>query len=350
MSGFLLDGAGQDVYGLWLAENFYGTIKDVFILNTGSRPYTNIRGQAVTHNNFVCYGCGDGVVTYDNTNLTFEGGGFERLAGSWYFDQRQPSSFAKGGVSFDDVWFESDLTNFPTDGFLRLSGRRNKVAIHAALATTATVEQAVRFNDTTDSRLIDGITMGASPCTGADVTVNNVSGTMFLKAHAGARHNRIAGYYTASKIDDDGVGNTWDVSPSLAVAVQHVTGRFQVRHGDTGSGVPIGATNWVLDADHNAGTPIIRMLGNNNNAIDSDGGNLRLSSNLGQRYNTNSVGFIWNAAGTGYVFTGSSGASGWQKPVYYGSFATWVDSTGKLRIKSGAPTSDADGTVVGAQT
>jgi hypothetical protein len=28
----------------------------------------------------------------------------------------------------------------------------------------------------------------------------------------------------------------------------------------------------------------------------------------------------------------------------------WVDSTGRLRIKTSAPTSDTDGTVVGTQT
>lgn len=32
------------------------------------------------------------------------------------------------------------------------------------------------------------------------------------------------------------------------------------------------------------------------------------------------------------------------------TYYLWVDSTGRLRIKSGAPTSDTDGTVVGAQT
>ena len=34
-----------------------------------------------------------------------------------------------------------------------------------------------------------------------------------------------------------------------------------------------------------------------------------------------------------------------QATVYY----LWVDSSGRLRIKSGAPTSDTDGAVVGSQ-
>jgi hypothetical protein len=33
-----------------------------------------------------------------------------------------------------------------------------------------------------------------------------------------------------------------------------------------------------------------------------------------------------------------------------GGYRLWVDATGDLRIKNGAPTSDTDGTVVGAQT
>ncbi|MEZ5723274.1 MAG: hypothetical protein R3D59_18255 [Paracoccaceae bacterium] len=32
-----------------------------------------------------------------------------------------------------------------------------------------------------------------------------------------------------------------------------------------------------------------------------------------------------------------------------GSYRLWVDSTGDLRIKASAPTSDTDGTVVGTQ-
>ena len=38
------------------------------------------------------------------------------------------------------------------------------------------------------------------------------------------------------------------------------------------------------------------------------------------------------------------------KPLLLGSSYLWVDATGDLRIKSGAPASDTDGTVVGTQT
>jgi hypothetical protein len=40
----------------------------------------------------------------------------------------------------------------------------------------------------------------------------------------------------------------------------------------------------------------------------------------------------------------------WTSPVRLGNYRLWVDSSGRLRIKSGAPTSDTDGTVVGTQS
>lgn len=38
------------------------------------------------------------------------------------------------------------------------------------------------------------------------------------------------------------------------------------------------------------------------------------------------------------------------KPALLGSYYIWVDASGRLRIKSGAPTSDTDGTIVGTQS
>lgn len=52
----------------------------------------------------------------------------------------------------------------------------------------------------------------------------------------------------------------------------------------------------------------------------------------------------------GFVVGGASGANGWRHPAWFGASALWVDSTGVLRIKSSAPASDTDGTVVGSQS
>lgn len=47
----------------------------------------------------------------------------------------------------------------------------------------------------------------------------------------------------------------------------------------------------------------------------------------------------------------SAGQSAWNfNPLKMGNYVLWVDATGDLRIKNGAPTSDTDGTVVGTQT
>jgi len=44
------------------------------------------------------------------------------------------------------------------------------------------------------------------------------------------------------------------------------------------------------------------------------------------------------------------GDGSWQAPMLLGAYRLWVDATGDLRIKSSAPTSDTDGTVVGTQS
>jgi hypothetical protein len=43
------------------------------------------------------------------------------------------------------------------------------------------------------------------------------------------------------------------------------------------------------------------------------------------------------------------GTGTWQEPARLGNYRIWVDGSGRLRIKSGAPTSDGDGSIVGTQ-
>lgn len=40
----------------------------------------------------------------------------------------------------------------------------------------------------------------------------------------------------------------------------------------------------------------------------------------------------------------------WTNPLRLGVNSLWIDATGDLRVKTSAPTSDTDGTVVGTQT
>lgn len=58
----------------------------------------------------------------------------------------------------------------------------------------------------------------------------------------------------------------------------------------------------------------------------------------------------FDATSAGVKVYSPAGSSSYTYPFYLGDYALWVDSTGDLRIKSGAPTSDTDGTIVGTQS
>jgi len=58
----------------------------------------------------------------------------------------------------------------------------------------------------------------------------------------------------------------------------------------------------------------------------------------------------FDATAAGVKVYSPAGASSYTYPLYLGAYSLWVDSTGDLRIKNGAPTSDTDGTVVGTQS
>jgi len=346
IEGIGLDGNNQDCYGLWLAENFHGSVKDVLVYNTNRRPYTNIRGQSVTHINFTAYDCKEGIITYDTTGISFLGSGFERLRGAWYYDQRQPAQFAKGGVLLDNCWFESAKGASPEEGFLRTSGRRVKVNAHFAYHTRATSERMVELNGTSDTIVVDGIKMGAQTATMGEYSLNDASGSMTIKANHGTYGNKFGGNIVATKIKDQGSGNNFDINASLYIPVQHVINRFQVRYGVNGAEMPISPSSFVIDADYNNGAPIIRLFGNDKNYLDLMNGNLRLNSNMSQQY-VSGGSISWT--GRRYMFSGASGPNGYTAPVCIGTYSLWVDSRGKLRMKNGMPLNDADGIIVGTQ-
>jgi hypothetical protein len=231
-----------------------------------------------------------------------------------------------------------------------MSGRNNTVDIHASFHTTVTAEDLLRLGDSSDStRAVDGITMQSQNTSNGLYRVNDQTGNLGVTTATNATGNKILGAFTTTAVDDGGTGNTFDINGSLATPVPHITGRFQVRYGDTGSGISTTATDFVLDADHNAGTPIIRLLGSVDNNIDTSSGNLRINSNLAMSLIANASASNIVLDGSAYVLTGASGATGYTRPMYLGSYALWVASNGKLYIKSGAPSSDTDGTVVGTQ-
>jgi hypothetical protein len=58
----------------------------------------------------------------------------------------------------------------------------------------------------------------------------------------------------------------------------------------------------------------------------------------------------FDATSAGVKVYSPAGAASYTYPLYLGDYSLWVDSTGDLRIKNGAPASDTDGTIVGTQS
>lgn len=57
-----------------------------------------------------------------------------------------------------------------------------------------------------------------------------------------------------------------------------------------------------------------------------------------------------NSTINGQYYAFATGNRTYTEAIAFGGFFLWADTTGDLRIKNGAPTSDTDGTVVGTQT
>lgn len=342
-----INGNNEDCYGIWLAENFYGHLKNVWILYTNKRPYTNIRGQEIKHDSCVFYDCNDGVLTWDNTGLSFDNCGFERLSGAWAYDQRHGNN--KGGVTLEDCWFESgDAATSPSQGFLRVSGRRVRANIHASHWTTATTERALELNSSSDTTTIDGVAMLTTACVGGNFKVNNSNGAMLITAQTGASYNNIEGFFTSTKVTDNGGPNNWNPYGSFTTAGHGVTGRFVVRTAATTS-LPVGATNFGLDVD--VANSVAYWFGNTNNYDRLKSGILERKSNAGMRFIAGGDMEHQSSATGNHYFSDTGGASTYAKGhLVLGAYHIWVNTAGKLYIKSGTPASDTDGTVVGTQS
>jgi hypothetical protein len=96
------------------------------------------------------------------------------------------------------------------------------------------------------------------------------------------------------------------------------------------------------------------VLIQNNTALGSSSGNpFNLSGastanrvlRFNQGYGLNTIGTTNPSSGNTWQETTTNGVL-----LSFGNYRMWVDASGKLRIRAGAPTSDTDGTVVGTQT
>jgi hypothetical protein len=106
--------------------------------------------------------------------------------------------------------------------------------------------------------------------------------------------------------------------------------------------IPAGTAPYNLTpAQAVAPTDITHRGQDANSSSLSAGGNLILSPGVGTG---------GNASGN-VVVKDTSGNSSWiGSHLVLGVYHLWIDALGRLRVKNSAPTSDTDGTVVGAQS
>lgn len=138
-------------------------------------------------------------------------------------------------------------------------------------------------------------------------------------------------------------------SQSTAVATGNDVAAVQILPGVVAYGVVSGNTFNIPSGDRGQ----TGMIGGNTaNIIYAD--NLhRFADTVGWSPSAGVVTGDWMQVGSGRRRFGNMGVfnQSWSGPSFsLGAYNLWVDSTGKLRIKNGAPTSDTDGTVVGTQT
>lgn len=345
--GLMINGGDKDCYGIYLHENFHGSISDVIVYRTARRPYTNIRGQVVRHENVIFFECGDGVLTYDNSRISFTGCDWQRLKGDWCFDQRQPNDHAKGGVRIAEGWFESAVNFAPRRGFLRVSGRGNDVCANFAWHEASADVEMLNLNDNSEVLITDKLELQAQPCTRGSFDLNNSTGRLKVVCSPGSNANSVAGSYTAERVSDNGLGNSFDLNASLQEPTPHVTRRFQVRASRRGVRHPVGRDDFVIDIDDNSGDPVIRILGHRDNAIQNARGALEFSSANALHLAAQNGQKPVSLDGSRYVLQGASGPGGFKRPLFLGEYALWVDGAGALRAKRGPPNFDGDGSKIG---
>lgn len=337
-----LDGNNLDVYGLRLQENFYGHLKQVRISNCNQYSYINVRGQAIVHDNCAFYDNSKGVLLFDTTSCAFNQCGFEGLSGAYACEIRSPVS-TKSGVTFDACWFEGGALGNPTTAHLGVAGRG--CSLTSSYFSSSTSCNAIKGLGTSDALTFDNIsTANAIGCQGGRFTgVNATGSSTTIVFGSDTKSNYIEGNFGIGNITDSGTGNSFRAIAQSSLEFPFVTGRFQVRNLDAT------VANAVFDADNTNNS--IYILKNQNNKMILNSGIFELHSNASMRLRPGGSLSLMAATGQNVVIGDSGLASDWQDGhLVLGAYHIWVDSTGDLRIKNSAPTSDTDGTVIGTQS
>ena len=217
MHNLWLDGNSEDVYSHILYGAYYGLQEKVVAYRCLAGAFTEIRTQVVHHDQCVAYQCG-GTTMFNWTNLTFTCCGFERTKNSTVaVDLRQPVGFNKGGVAFDDCWFEDEIEDGggvdgtpPSAGYLRVAGR-NCRGSGLTFATAGPLPiRAIWGMPENNTTTVFGVDMTSAPCLGGEFDINITSSNLFPEFSTGSNNNSIKGFWTAANGIDSGLGNQWD--------------------------------------------------------------------------------------------------------------------------------------------
>lgn len=348
------DGQDYDVYGLYANETFYFNVERIRVTATNKRPFTFMRVQAAHLDVIQAYLCGQGsspdgsTLFYDCSTVTVSNMACERIGTSRYACELfQPNN--KGGIVFTAPWFEITPTgSIPALGHFSCGGRNVYMsAPYFTYVTRYTTEASVDLKDSTQTLSSDGLTMTTLAAASCNIEVNDVSvPTTKNIIGSDAKGNTIHGFFDSSKIVNNNTSGDNNVVPALDASGNGLTfinnGLRVNPKSDTGGLSP---NTYVMDVSSASATGPISFFNQANNKLFSDSGILTLQSNLSMRIKSG------DSAGQNINFSTSGGTSSWEKGhLVLGAYHIWVDATGDLRIKSGAPTSDTDGTVVGTQS
>lgn len=347
LEDFNLDGAGEDVYGVYTNEVFFGDWSSIRLTGFNQRPLTFIRTQQVTFYDLEVLSNGQGTnpdaqtVMYDTTNLTFVTPNWERngVTSGFSVEIFQPNN--KGGWVFINPWFEGGSTEtLPSLGFLSGGGRGGKlVGSYFTIGSRYVAHDILNLKEATETKSMDGLTLTTTDATLWDCDVKDISNPgAGISVGATCKANTIKGGFTAANVNNaapENLGNNfiYDLY-SATKAHPNVSSGFRVNKVATASGYPIGLTDFELQVT----TLLIELFGNTNNRLILESGILKLQGNTSLRLNANSGSVTVQVAGASKgQFDGTSTSTETALKIYD------VDNAALERVTVGSANSGGSG-------
>jgi hypothetical protein len=205
------------------------------------------------------------------------------------------------------------------DGHLVVEGNRSEYL--AADFDGGPGEDTFVYSDTTSGTLI--VRGNVANSRQQTIRAEGTLTSLIFENNECARHN--AGAF----------GTTFPVRVSSATVAEEVrirNNKFNIPTGSADNGIVMlvnADTNYIIENNDVSGWSRTRvnwyLQGAGTGTINFGAGNRRPGGEFGREVD-------------------------WEDPIWIGGFTQWIDGAGNLRINSGAPSSDTDGTVVGTQT